>query len=166
MSVNFEAKTMADSNEGIVLTAVQTRIQSLTLPEINLTDNVVIRENAWDSDLTPPYIIISPFPEATPWQEGTNEADHTTFAVLVTIVLANTRDTTTKGMGLQLYWRERLRRKFQNHSTATWTITLLSGCFFVRSFVESGDKFIEAAKRLQRDAQYYVIRVQIKETRE
>lgn len=157
---------LEQSAEGTILLRTQERLRALKL--VSMPDEkIVVRKMPWDTDIEPPYIIVSPPPETTNWQEGTNEKDVTVFAVLVSIVLANARDVTIKGMGLQLYWRERIRLKFQNKSPATWSeLVLPSGWFFTHSWVESGDKFIEAAKRDQRDAQYYVIRVQVKEPRE
>jgi hypothetical protein len=113
---------------------------------------------------------VTPPPESTPWQEGTNEKDVCNFAVMIAVVLANQRDL-VRGMGLQLYWRERIRRKFQCKSNGGWDLNtalgnVAAGTFFVFSQVESGDKFIEAAWREQRDAQYYLVRLHVKEPRE
>jgi hypothetical protein len=40
------------------------------------------------------------------------------------------------------------------------------GTAFCYSQIESGDKFIEAAKRMQYDASFYMLRVMVREPRE
>ena len=154
--------------EGTILVKTRERLLALELPGIQ--DKVYIRKLPFDTNLEPPYILVTQPPESTPWQEGTNEKDVCNFAVMIAVVLANQRDLVT-GMGLQLYWRERIRRKFQCKSNSVWDLNtglgvVAAGTFFVFSQVESGDKFIEAAWREQRDASYYLIRLMVKEPRE
>lgn len=156
---------LANSLEGRLLTATLERLKGLTLPCIE-NDRVVIRKLPWDMDLTPPYVTLSPGPESTPWDAGTNEKEEPTFSFLVAIVLANSRDVTTRGMGLQLAWRQTIRRAFHNPLKSDFNPALETGEFFIHCYVESGDKFIEAAKRLQFDAQYYVLRFRCREPRE
>lgn len=159
---------LANSTEGRILQAVQARLRTTDLPHIE-DDRIVVQSFGWVPDenaLPPPYIIVSPAPEQTPWQEGTNETDITLFAVVVTVVLANLRET-SRGLGLQLYWREKIRRKFVSTSIARMTeLSLESGTFFTHGWIESGDKFLDPAKRDQRDVQYYVCRFKVKEPRE
>lgn len=162
---NFAAKAMTDSNEGLILTAIHTRIVALALPQINAA-NVVIRSLPWDSELSPPYVIVSPAPEAAQWDQGTNEKDRIIFGSMVSIVVANTRDLSTTNMAISLFWRQRIRRCFQNVGKATFNPTLLTGCFHEHTYVESGEKFIDTAKRMNYDAQYLLIRTKIKESRE
>lgn len=164
-SFDFTAKTMNDSNEGIILNAVQTRIASLSLSQIN-SNNIVVRSMPWDQGLTPPYVIVSPMLDVPQWDGGTNEKDRETFGVMVSIVVANNRDLSTTKMAISLYWRQRVRRTFQNVSINTFNPSLLTGCFLERVFVENGEKFIAPAKRIGYDAQYLLLRFQIKEGRE
>jgi hypothetical protein len=161
---------LEETVEGVILAGTLDRIKALKLPCI-ADEKIVVRKLPWDDNIEPPYVLVTPVPESTPWQEGTNERDTTLFAVMVAVVLANARDVTTRGMGLQFYWRDRIRRKFHNKSQANWDLNTAfeanhTGTFFIHSYVESGDKFIEAAKREMRDAQYYVIRVHVREPRE
>lgn len=159
---------LSNSVEGLVLAAVQNRLRALALPGIP-QERIIVQQLAWMPDpvqYPPPYIVVSPAPETTPWNEGTNEKDVVVFGVVVSVVLANQRNM-ERGMGLQLYWRERIRRKFQNKSQATFTeLTFTDSTILERTSVESGDKFIEAAKRDMRDAQYYLIRCRVREARE
>lgn len=159
---------LADSTEGRILEAVKARLIGTELPSID-DERIVIKSFGWvpdESELPPPYIIVSPAPEQTPWQDGTNETDVSLFAVVITVVLANARET-TRGLGLQLYWRERIRRKFAATSLLRMTeLSLESGTFFTHGWVESGDKFLDPAKRDQRDVQYFVCRFKVKEPRE
>ena len=159
---------LASSAEGLILEATRNRLRGLGLPGIQ-QERIVIQSLAWMPDpveFPPPYVIISPAPETTPWQEGTNERDVAYFAAVISVVLANARDL-TRGMGLQLYWRERIRRKFQCKSIATFTeLTFTDNTQLIQTIIESGDKFIEAAKRDQRDAQYYVVRFKVREPRD
>lgn len=154
-----------NSVEGRVLLRTAERIKALNL--VSIGERVEVRKLPWLEDgdeLTTPCVIVSPAPETTDWQSGTNESTDVVFAMFVTVVLANARDVSIKGMGLQLRWREQLRRAFVNKCSRTWSeIVLPAGAKFLRSYVESGDKFIEAAKRSQRDAQYYLIRVVVRE---
>ena len=166
---DLQDMSLEQSVEGTILTRVQDRLRALALPGID-ADRIVVRKRPWDTNLEPPYIVISPAPEDLDWQRGTNEKDETIFAIFVGLVLANERHL-TQYMGLQLYWRDRIRLKFMNKTINTWselTFTHLatSGFVFKRSYVESGDKFIESAFREQRDAQFYVIRVVVGEPRE
>lgn len=158
---------LESSNEGIVLRAVQNRIKNQPLTGIP-SERVLVQSLAWMPDpnlVPPPYVIVSPAPETTPWNEGTNERDTVYFGIVVTVVLANQRNM-EKGMGLQLYWRQILRRAFQNKSIATFTeLQFNDSTTLERTAIESGDKFIEAAKRDQRDAQYYLIRCKVREPR-
>lgn len=155
--------------EGTILVQTRERLLALELPAI--ADKVFIRKLPFDTNLEPPYVLVTPPPESTPWQEGTNEKDVTNFAVMIAVVLANQRDLTAH-VGLQLYWRERIRRKFQCKSINAWPDlktafdTNFAGTYFVFSQVESGDKFIETAWREQRDASYYLVRLMVKEPRE
>ena len=154
--------------EGTILEKTRERLLALELNSIH--DKVYIRKLPFDTNLEPPYILVTPPPESTPWQEGTNEKDVCNFAVMIAIVLANKRDL-ERGMGLQLHWRQSIRRKFQCKSNAAWDLNtalgaVTPGTFFVFSQVESGDKFIEAAWREQRDASYYLVRLHVKEPRE
>lgn len=160
---------LSDSVEGIVLQCVERRLKSLNLPGIT-PERVLVQSLAWmpnPDDVPPPYVIISPAPESTPWDDGTNERDEVVFGVIVSLVLANQRNM-VRGMGLQLYWRERIRRAFQNKTIAALAdyLAFTDSSALIRTSVESGDKFIEAAKRDQRDAQYYVIRFRVREGRE
>lgn len=160
--------SLSDTVEGRVLEAVKARLEATDLPGIP-AERIVIQKLAWNPDetlLPPPYILISPPPEGTTWQDGTNETDDTTFAAVISIVLANNRELVS-GMPLQLYWRQSIRRKFQNLNIARFTqLTLPDGCFFVHGWIESGDKFIEPAFRDMRDAQYFAVRFRVKEPRE
>jgi hypothetical protein len=160
---------LADSCEGRLLQATLDRLKTCDLPGIDTNSNIIIQSLGWvpeESQLKPPYIIVTPAPESTPWQDGTNESDDTTFAVFVTVVIANAKEL-TRGLGLQLYWRERIRRKFQNLNMLRFTeLTLEAGTHFIQGYIESGDKFIEAAKRDQRDAQYFLCRYKVREPRE
>lgn len=165
---------LSTSVEGLVLEKTRDRIRALQLIAID-PDHVAIRKLPWLDDettLPTPCVIISPAPETTDWRSGTNERDETVFAILITVVLANARDVTTKGMALQLLWRQTLRRRFINRGRLSWTDlataidNLNDGTSFTHSNIESGDKFIEAAKREQRDASYYLLRVYVREPRE
>jgi len=152
---------------GRILLRTKERIQALGLISIE-PDHIQVRKLAWvdEVELAPPYIIVSPRAEITNWPDGTNEQDETQYAVLISMVLANSRDLTTKGMGLQLSWREAIRRSFQNKSIVSWPeMVLPSNCFFIQSYVESGDQFIEPAKRMQYDAQYWLVRFRVREPR-
>lgn len=159
---------LSESVEGRILEAVRQRLLTVDLPGIG-QEKFVVQNIQWQPDevtLPPPYVIVSPAPETTPWQEGANETDDTTFAVLVSVVVANTREL-TRGLGLQLYWRQNIRRKFLATSIARFTqLGLPDGVFLTHGWVESGDKFIEAAKRDMRDAQYFMLRFRVKEPRE
>lgn len=159
---------LSDSTEGRILVAVQQRLFTTSLPGIS-NDRILIQSIGYQPDpavTPPPYIIISPAPEATPALDGTNETDDTHFAVFVTVVLANERDV-TRYMGTQLYWRQNIRRKLRSLSIARFTeLTLEAGTFLTHGWIESGDKFIDAAKRDQRDAQYFLLRLKVKEPRE
>lgn len=165
---------LSETIEGRLLEATVARIQALNLPGIS-PSRVVIQKLAWLGEpSTPdtPCVVVVPLPETTSWQEGTNEKDRPQFAMLVAIVLANARDVTTRGMGLQLYWRQQLRQSFQNLSQGRFTdlkadaLATDFGANYCGCSVDSGDKFIEAAKRDQRDAQYFVIRHKVKEGRQ
>ena len=158
--------SLENSVAGTLLMRAQERLQTLNLPGIE-RDRIVIRKLPWQTDdVPPPYITVSPPPPTTTWSEGTNEMDSPVYGAMIAMVLAN-GEVTTKGMGLQLYWRERVYKAFNNHSPATWTaVTLPTGNFFVHSWIESGDQFIELAKRMQYDAQYLMLRVRVKEPRE
>lgn len=160
---------LTESAEGCVLLAVAARIKQLNLTGI-APEKVLIQSLAWmpdPNDTPPPYVLVSPAPETTPWDEGTNERDDVVFGVVVSIVLANQRNV-TRALGLQLYWRERIRRAFQNKTIADLSeyLTFTDTTALLRTSVESGDKFIEAAKRDMRDAQYYLIRFRVREARE
>ena len=159
---------LANSVEGRILEAVKARLGTTDLPGIPAA-KIVVQAFGWVPDeavLPPPYIVVSPVPETTPWNDGTNERDDTLFGALISVVLANAREM-TRGLGLQLYWRERIRLKFQNKSPNTFTeLTMPTGWFLLHVWIESGDKFIEAAKRDQRDAQYFIVRFRVREPRE
>lgn len=158
---------LEDSVLGRILLGVQARLRTLDLPGIG-GDKIVIRKLPWvdDDTLQPPCVIISPKPEAIDWTRGTNERDDPTYSCIVAIVLANGRDNTTRGMGLQLAWRETVRRAFHNKSTLVWTdLALQSGYDFQRCYVSAGEPFIEAAKRMQYDAQYWAIDFIVREPR-
>lgn len=159
---------LANTTEGRFLVAVQDRLKGLKLAGIP-DDRIVVRSFAWvpdETELPPPYIIVSPAPETTNWQDGTNETNTTVFGAFVSVVLANGRDT-EKGLPLQLFWRERIRRSLGLIGARTFTeLNTDDGTFFTHGWVESGDKFIEAAKRTQRDASYYLVRASVKEPRE
>jgi hypothetical protein len=173
-NIPFE-QALATSVEGIVLEKTRDRLLALALPAIG--ERVYIQKLPWLYDETlvlTPCAIISPAPETTAWQEGSNESDDTILAVLITLVLANGLDVTTKGMGLHLSWRQTLRRRFINKSRLTWSDLATGidnynggdGTRFIHAWIESGDKFIELAKREQRDASYYLLRVRVREPRE
>jgi hypothetical protein len=162
------------SIEGLILTKTRDRIEELNLEAIP-GERVVSRKLPWiqdDDQLPTPCVIISPAPETTNWRDGTNERDQTIFAFLITAVLANGLDVTTKGLALQLHWRQQIRRNFTNLSQLLWADlrdafnNLDDGSSFIHAQIESGDKFIEAAKREQRDASYYLLRVMVREPRE
>ena len=160
---------LTNSTEGRLLEGIVNRLKVTDLPCIP-PERIVLQSMAWVPDETqfpPPFVIVSPAPEGTPWQDATNERDDTLFAAFITVVLANARET-TRGMGLQLYWRERIRRKFQNLNILRFTELgeLDTGVNFLHGWIESGDKFMEAAKRDQRDAQYYLCRFRVREPRE
>jgi hypothetical protein len=158
---------LAQSVEGRLLEAVANRLRSMGLEGIE-DDRIEVRSLAWIADpeeLPTPCVIVSPAPEGTPWQEGSNETDRANFAAFISVVLANSRNV-QRGLGLQLYWREQIRRKFQNLHPGTFTeYTQTDDAQFIHGHVESGDKFIEAAKRDQRDAQYFLVRMRVKEPR-
>jgi hypothetical protein len=162
---NFAAKTMNDSNEGLILQAVHARLLVIALPQIN-AGNVVVRSLPWDTDLQPPYVIVSPAPESAQWDQGTNEKDRIILGSMISIVVANDRNLSTTNMAISLFWRQRVRRGFQNVGKATFNPTLLTGCFHEHTYVESGEKFIDTAKRMNYDAQYLLVRTKIKESRE
>lgn len=159
---------LSESVEGRVLEAVKAKLGALSLPGIP-AERIVIQKLAWVPDeqaLPTPYILVSPAPESTNWQEGTNETDTNIFGVVISVVLASNRQL-VEGLPLQLYWRERIRRAFQNRAPRTFTdLTLATDAFFVHAYIESGDKFIEPAFRDMRDAQYFVARFKVKEPRE
>lgn len=160
--------SLDNSTEGLLVQAVAARIQALNLPSI-ASDHVFIRKLAWlstDVNDKPdtPCVLIIPAPEVCDWTKGTNEKDEPVFAFFVITVLANGRDVTTKGMGLQFKWRELVRKSFQNLSNGRFS-ELGNDKGFKRGYVESGEKFIEAAKRAQMDAQYYLLRFLFQETR-
>lgn len=158
---------LSASVEGLILEAVAARVVGLGLPGVPY-ERVLIQSLAWmpnPDDVPPPYVIISPAPETTPWNEGANERDVVYFGIVITVVVANQRNV-TQGLGLQLYWRQALRRGFQNKSIATFTeLTFTDSTTLERCSIESGDKFIEAAKRDMRDAQYYLVRCKVREPR-
>src|SRR5438046_3001878 len=110
-----------ESVEGRILGRTVERIKALQLPAIS--NNVEIRKLPWllgDNDtLKTPCIIVSPAPEDTNWQQGTNERNDMVFSTFISAILANGRDISTRGMGLQLYWREQLRRAFVNKAART-----------------------------------------------
>ena len=164
--------SLEDTVYGTILVKAKERIVAASLPSI-ATGRVQIRKLAWpdapdttgDDALLPPCIIVSPRPEIVNWRDGTNERDDVVYAFMVSMVLANGRDLTTKGIGLQLAWRQTIRRLFHNKSLNTWSLTLPTGCSFTQSYVESGDQFIEQPKRMQYDAQYWLVRVKVREPR-
>lgn len=157
---------------GRVLEATQRRIKALNLKCIP-KDNIQIRKLAWaaaENDIKPPYLFISPRPEITDWTKGTNERDMPVYAVMLSAVLANSRDVTTKGMGLQFEWRQMLRRSFTNISQGAWpdlslADPMMAGVSYNGCYVEAGESFLEDAKRLQYDAQYWLVRFRFLEPR-
>jgi hypothetical protein len=159
---------LSESTEGRILQAVVDRLKVTSRPGIP-PERIVIQSLGWVPDeatLPPPYIIVTPSPEATPPLDGTNETDDTQFAVFITVVLANAREL-LRYVGTQLLWRQNIRRKMRSLSIARFgQLSLESGTFFTHGWIESGDKFIEAAKRDQRDAQYFLVRFKVKEPRE
>jgi hypothetical protein len=163
LDLNF---TLEHSVAGTILQRTQERLGVLDLPGIERS-RIVIRKLPWQTDdVPPPYITVSPPPPATTWQEGTNELDSPVYAAMIAIVLAS-GEISTKGMGLQLYWRERIYRAFNNRSPVSWPeLVLPTGAHFLHAWVESGDQFIDLAKRAQYDAQYLLLRVRVKEPRE
>jgi hypothetical protein len=165
---------LATSIEGLILQKTRDRLEELELASIP-GERIVIRKLPWiqdDAQLPTPCIIVSPAPETTNWRDGTNERDTTVFAILISVVLANGLDITTKGMALQLHWRQQIRRNFVNLSRLTWAdlatafTNIADGSGFLHAQIETGDKFIEPAKREQRDASYYLLRVTVLEPRE
>jgi hypothetical protein len=161
--------SLSNTVEGRLLEAVQNRIKAMALKCIS-PDSVVIQKLPWvvdDSKLPYPCVIITPAPESTDWQAGTNETEEPQFGILITIVLASDRQVGTRGMGLQLEWRQVLRRWFQNLNSSRFSelAAFTDGAMYINGTVESGDKFIEVAKRNQRDAQYFLMRFRVKEPR-
>jgi hypothetical protein len=165
---------LATSIEGLVLQKTRDRLEELNLTSIP-GERIVIRKLPWiqdDSLLPTPCIIVSPAPETTNWRDGSNERDDTVFAILISVVLSNGLDITTKGMALQLHWRQQIRRNFVNLSRINWDdladafTNIDDGSAFLHAQIETGDKFIEPAKREQRDASYYLLRVHCREPRE
>lgn len=155
--------------EGLILLRTVDRLKTVELAGIE-KDRIAPCKVPWMADPQlpePPCVLVSPAPEATPWDDGTNESDDVTFATFITIVLANQRNVNTKGLGIQLQWRQNIRRKFQNKVIRSWPdLVLPEGNKFIHAWIESGDKFIESALRMQRDAQYYLLRVKVREPRE
>jgi len=160
---------LSNTIEGRLLEAVQNRVKAMNLKCIS-PDSVVIQKVPWVPDNTTlpyPCVLITPGPESTNYLAGTNESEQPQFAILITIILAAERKICTQGMGLQLEWRQVLRRWFQNLNQGRFTelAAFTDGSMYINGTVESGDKFIEAAKRDQRDAQYFLLRFKVNEPR-
>ncbi len=161
---------LSNTLEGRILEATVNRLKALNLPCIEAS-NIVLRKLAWisvDGELKTPCVIVSPAPETTNWQEGTNERDRPQFAAFITIILASNRAELVRGMGIQAFWRQEIREAFQNLSMSRFTELTLDQTknqSFNKANVESGDKYLEAAKRDQRDAQYFLVRFTASEGR-
>ena len=173
--INWDYR-LEDTVYGTILLRTQERIRAAKLQSIE-HEKIVIRKQPWvpkpqdpptPNDLLPPYITISPRPEIVNWQDGTSERDGIVYGVLIAIVLANGRDLTEKGMGLQLMWRETVRGLFHNRSLRTWRELghgLPAGVSFDQSYIEGGEKFLDSAKMDGYDAQYWLLRVRTRERR-
>lgn len=158
---------LASSVEGRLLSAVVDRLKTCNLPGIP-KDRIIIQSIGWQPDpneVPPPYIIVSPADEETPWDAGSNERDETIFAVVIAGVLANAREM-KRGTGLQLFWRQSIRRKFQNLSSRFTELTMPDNCTLKQTWIQNGRKFLEAAKKDGRDAQYFLLRCRVREPRE
>lgn len=161
---------LGDTVYGWLLLKTVDRLKSLNLPSIG-NDKIELRKLAWataDDALKPPYVIVSPRPEITDWTKGTNERDDTIYAAMISIVLANARDVSTKYMGTQFKWRELVLKAFQNMVTLTWSDLRscpFEGTSISHSYVEAGDLFIDQAKRMQYDAQYWLVRIKARGSR-
>ena len=157
---------LASSNQGAILELVQARIQDLALQHIP-AERVVLRAVSWDANLLLPYVIVRPAPEIINPNDASNEYNTCNYAVLVSLVAANTSETggPMTLFGLPLYWREQVRLAFQNKSHRLWRSTTLplTGSVINRSIVMDGEPFIEAAKRQGYDAQYLGIRFHVTE---
>lgn len=162
---------LTETPYGRLLLATVERVKSLNLKCIG-HDKVELRKLAWnfgkDDPLQPPYVIVSPRSETTPWQEGTNERDAIGYAVMLSVVLADAYDVTIRGLGLQLDWRRSLRQSFHNKTQRDWTQLSLTGhtsVALIHSYMEAGDAFLDAEKRRQYDAQYWLVRCNVWEPR-
>jgi hypothetical protein len=156
------------SNFGRVLISIQQEIIGLALPQLP-NEKITINKIAWldPERVQPPYCTIVPRPEIGNWQDGTNERDDPVYSSQISLIFANAMDVSDLGMGLQLYWRQQIRQLFHNRNAAAFgsSLTLEAGHSFLRSYCEPGEIYLEAAKRLQYDAQYLVVRHLIREAR-
>lgn len=156
---------------GRILLRTVERVKSLNLKCIG-EEKVALRKLAWhlgkDDALQPPYVIVSPRSETTDWKEGTNERDAIGYAVMLSVVMADAYDVTIRGLGLQLDWRRTLRQSFHNKTSRDWPdldFTDLGAVSFNHCHMEAGDAFLDAEKRRQCDAQYWLIRFNVWEPR-
>lgn len=162
---------LTESLEGRILEATLNRCKALNLPCIP-KDNHIIKPVAWLGDLSVaslPCLVITPPPETTNWRDGSNERDIVTFGVFISVILANERQATLRGMGLQLFWRQKIRRAFQSLASSRFTqlrVDPTTTETFRMVYVENGDRFIESAKRMQIDAQFLLLRMECSEPRE
>lgn len=161
---------LADTLEGRLYAATLSRIKALKLPCIDPT-NIIGQTLAWLFDNTSlkfPCVIVSVADDLINWREGTNEKDQLEFGVFVTLALANPDVSGNRGVGLQMEWRRKIRQSFQNLSLGRFTeFTQDSNPDqYRKSNVENGAKYLEAAKRMQLDANYFLIRHTVAEGRQ
>lgn len=115
-----------------------------------------IRKVPWDLNLPTPNLIVSPVPETV--QGGTNGEDDVVYGVMVTLVTKTNRDPVLH-IYRELKWREQIRQAF--HNKIDWTTT--TG--IVICTVEPGEALIPEAFRINYDAQYLLLRCQVREVR-
>lgn len=154
------------SFEDRFINAVVARLKTTELPGLP-KDRIVINSVGWQpdpSETPPPYIVVSHADEETPSDQGSNERDATIFGVIVAAVVASQR--TDKHRRRHLYWRERIRRRFQCVSSRFTELTVPTGCTVKKMWIQQGAKFLEAAKLDQRDVSYFLIRCEVREPRE
>ncbi len=155
------------SFEDRFIEAVVARLKTTDLPGIP-KERILVQSIGWapdPKDVPPPYIIVSHADEETPWERGSNERDTTIFAVVVAAVVANQRNP-DKFRRIHLYWRERIRRKFQSLSSRFAELVIPDQCTVKHAWIQQGAKFLEAAKIDQRDVSYFLIRCEVREPRE
>lgn len=107
-----------ESVETRIMQAIQTRIQSLTLPGLD-GDNVVIRKfpltrDRQDEPFKYPGVLICPHTETFSPAAGGNNTEDIGYATLVTMAHADNQTSMIDGLEACLYWRERVFKAFVN----------------------------------------------------